>query len=352
MNVQNSSQVFKNKSYQKEFTQLMYATLDDINAIILVSDQEGKIVFANKAIKEILGYNPEELLGDGWWILTKSNIDATERKPSAISLAKGELSINERHLFENAIVAKDGRVVWTQWTNTINAAGYLVGIAQDITIKKSLEAELIRKSNENELLLREIHHRVKNNLQIISSMLNLQFNSIDDPNVLEALTKSKNRINSMALVHSKIYLTGNLASIDFDEYLLGLVRAIEASYYTGNKVKLVLNKSGATFEIDLTINLGLIINELITNSYKHAFTEIKDGIIDVRLIAIGENKYRLIVQDNGLGTDNNSLSINQNSIGLEIVYALIDQINGTLEMESLNGLKYTITFNAEVHKID
>jgi PAS domain S-box-containing protein len=324
----------------------MYATLDDINAIILVSDQEGKIVFANKAVKEILGYNQEEILGDGWWTLTKSNLGATERKSSTISLAKGELSINERHLFENAIVAKDGRVVWTQWTNTINADGYLVGIAQDITIKKSLEAELIRKSNENELLLREIHHRVKNNLQIISSMLNLQFNSIDDPNVLEALNKSKNRINSMALVHSEIYLTKNLASIGFDEYLLGLVRAIEDSYYSGNKIKLVLNKSGATFGIDLTINLGLIINELITNSYKHAFTEIKDGIIDVQLIAIGENKYQLIVQDNGLGTDNNSLSNNQNSIGLEIVYALIDQINGTSEMESLNGLKYTITFNA------
>ena len=329
---------------KKTTTNQTIATLDDINAIVLVSDQEGKIVFANKAIKEILGYAPEDLLGDGWWELTKSKLDSATRKSTTIALAKGESSLEDRHLFENALTTKDGRIVWTQWTNTINAQGYLVGIAQDITQKKELEQELIRKNEENELLLREIHHRVKNNLQIISSMLNLQFNSIDDTRVLEALAKSKDRINSMALVHSKIYRSENLASIDFDDYLNELSKAIQSSYSADNRIELILHKSGAIFEIDMAINLGLIITELLTNAYKHAFTDKKEGRIDVELKALEANKYQLTIQDNGVGTRKNLLSDEHSSLGLEIVSALTEQINGTAEIESVEGFRFVIVF--------
>ncbi|MFT6981587.1 MAG: PAS domain S-box-containing protein [Crocinitomicaceae bacterium] len=332
-------------SEEKTISNTTIATLDDINAIILVSDQEGKIVFANKAIKEILGYEPEELLGQGWWKLTQSDLEASERKSIAIALAKGESCLDDRHLFENPIITKDGSVVWTQWTNTINTDGFLVGIAQDITQKKTLEQNLIRKNKENELLLKEIHHRVKNNLQIISSMLNLQFGSFDDPAVLESLLKTKDRINSMAIIHTKIYLSEALDSINFDDYLNDLATAIQTSYSGTKTIEIDLIKSGVAFDIDLTINLGLIITELLTNAFKHAFTKKKQGRIKIELKTIDTNKHQLIVEDNGVGIDGTLPLNSQKSLGLEIVDALTEQINGNLDTEFSDGLKYLITFS-------
>ncbi|MFT4602865.1 MAG: PAS domain S-box-containing protein [Arenicella sp.] len=331
------------EAQNKDNSKQQFATLDDINAIVLVSDKNGQIIFANKAIKDILGYEPEELIGDGWWKLTTSKLDSKARKSATISLAKGESSLKDRHLYENALATKDGRLVWTQWTNTINAHGHLVGIAQDITQKKELERELIEKNKENELLLKEIHHRVKNNLQIISSMLNLQFNSIDDPRVREALDKSRNRINSMALIHSKIYLSKNLASIDFDDYMKELTRAIKSGYSFNEDIKLELKGLGVVFDIDLAINLGLILTELISNAYKHAFKESAEGRISIELKTLKFNKYQLIVEDNGEGIASKELH-EQDTLGLEIVDALVEQINGTIETDSTSGLKYVITF--------
>ncbi|MGL4598766.1 MAG: sensor histidine kinase [Bacteroidia bacterium] len=323
-----------------EKTNKTFATLDDINAIILVADQKGNIVFANKAIKSILGYEPEDVLGDGWWKLTANEQSTDVRKSTAGDLAAGKIDLKQRHLFENELPTKDGRQVWTQWTNTLTDDGFLVGIAQDITEKKALEAELIRKNQENELLLKEIHHRVKNNLQIISSLLNLQFNNIPDERVLEALSKSKDRINSMAIIHTKLYQSNNLASIDFGSYLDELIASIAKSY-AHNNIKYTLKHSENFFDIDLAINLGLIVTELLTNAYKHAFKNRKDGLIHIELTSKG-NKHQLTIADNGIGL--NDKSIVAESLGLEIVNALIQQINATLDLISENGLKYIITF--------
>lgn len=331
----------------KNSTENSYVTLNDINAIVLVADKNGKIIFVNEATKEILGYEPSELLGDGWWNLTHSNLDSSKRKSATISLAKGELNIKDRHLFENAITSKKGDIVWTQWTNTINSQGNLVGIAQDITQKKALEEELNKKNKENQLLLREIHHRVKNNLQIINSMLNLQFNAIDDPRVREALSKSKDRIHSMALIHEKIYVSNNMEALNFNDYLEDLANTIRRSYDFENKIKLVVKTTPAIFDIDLAINLGLITTELLTNAYKHAFThnlDNRDGTILVELKKQNTNTHILIIEDNGIGIDSSSIEEQSNSFGLEIVNALTDQINGKLITESNVGLKYVLQF--------
>jgi two-component system, sensor histidine kinase PdtaS len=322
-----------------------FATLDDINAIILVADQQGNIVFANRAIKSILGYEPEDVLGNGWWQLTANDpstgLSKDLRKSITGDLAAGKIDLKHRHLFESALRTKDGSLVWTQWTNTLTDDGFLVGIAQNITEKKALETELIRKNQENELLLKEIHHRVKNNLQIISSLLNLQFNNIQDQLVLDALSKSKDRINSMAMIHTKLYQSNNLASIDFGSYLDELVASIAQSYAHNNNIKYTLKHSENVFEIDLAINLGLIVTELLTNAYKHAFKNKENGIIHIELIS-KENKHQLIIADDGIGLDDKSVA--EESLGLEIVNALIEQINASLELISENGLKYVISF--------
>ncbi|NRA12087.1 MAG: PAS domain S-box protein [Crocinitomicaceae bacterium] len=317
-----------------------FATLDDINAIVLVADANGSIVFANKAIKSILGYEPEDVLGDGWWELTSMKKKTDTRKAKTAAMANGTADLKDRHLFENLLPTKDGRKVWTQWTNTRTADGLLVGIAQDITEKKELEQKLIRKIHENELLLKEMHHRVKNNLQIITSLLNLQFNGIEDKQVIEAIAKSKDRINSMALLHTKLYQSGNLASINFGEYLSELTSSIEASY-CDNNIKCLVKHSQIFFNIDLSINLGLIITELLTNAYKHAFKGRMEGEIQVE-ITNKVGKLELIVADNGIGITDDIKSTQ--SLGLEIVLALTEQINGTMDIVSDGGLKYVITF--------
>lgn len=317
-----------------------FATLDDINAIVLVADSDGNIVFANKAIKYILGYDPQEVLGDGWWQLTTNGDETADRKSIAAGMALGCIDLKNRHLFENLLPTKDGGQVWTQWTNSRTENGLLVGIAQEITEKKELEEQLVRKHKENELLLKEIHHRVKNNLQVISSLLNLQFNGIEDVEVHKALSKSKDRINSMALIHTKLYQSGNLASIDFGEYVEELIASITASYGNNDSVKCLVKYSDIVMNIDLSINLALIITELVTNSYKHAFTGRDEGQIKVELTS-NPKHYKLVIADNGIGQTNEIE--NEQSLGLEIVRALTEQIDGTIVVTSDKGLKYEIT---------
>lgn len=318
-----------------------FATLDDINAIILVADGDGNIVFANKAVKTILGYEPEEVLGDGWWKLTTNETVSDLRKSITGDIAKGVIGLEERHLYQNLLPTKDGRQVWAQWTNTRTEDGLLVGTAQDITEKKALEEELIRKNQESELLLKEIHHRVKNNLQIISSLLNLQLHGINDHRVHNALSKSKDRINSMALIHTKLYQSRNLATINFGEYINELVGSIVESYAQSGNIQCEVRHDGAVFDIDLSINLGLIITELISNSYKHAFIDRMDGLIQIDLSRNGE-KYQLVIADNGVGMEHESND--PESIGLEIVKGLIEQINASVQISSNGGLRYEITF--------
>lgn len=320
-----------------------FATFDDINAIVLVADGNGNIVFANQAVKRILGYEPQEVLGDAWWKLTSNELSTDTRKSVTGDMATGKIDLENRHLFQNILPTKDGRKVWTQWTNTRTPDGFLVGIAQDITEKKRLEEELIRKNQENELLLKEIHHRVKNNLQIISSLLNLQFNGIDDTRVHNALSKSKDRINSMALIHTKLYQSGDLAKINFGAYISELVESIEKSYSPNNNIKCIVKHELAIFDIDLSISLGLIITELLTNAYKHAFVNRNEGLIQVELNKKG-SKYQLIIADNGIGMEN--ISNVPQSLGLDIANGLIQQIRATVEITSIAGLKYMVTFEA------
>ena len=320
-----------------------FMPFDDLEALVLVANKKGEVVFANAAVKTILGYEPEELLNEGWWSLTAKQGNVVERKNLILDMLNGNQSIAIRHLYENPVQAKDGRVVWTQWTNKLTEDGYLVGIAQDITQKKELERKLQQKNQENELLLKEIHHRVKNNLQIIVSLLNLQFNTIEDGKVFDALSKSKERISSMALIHNRLYQSNNLATIEFGEYIGDLTQSISESYRPNQNIKLVSKHSDAVFSMDLAINLGLIITELVTNAYKHAFKSKKQGEIAVEIAELNNSRYRLVIKDNGDGMASNREK-DTSSFGLELVDALVEQIDGTISVEAEDGVKYAIEF--------
>lgn len=198
---------------------------------------------------------------------------------------------------------------------------------------------------EKETLLKEIHHRVKNNLQIISSLLNLQANQTEDENLKRIMAEVKNRISSMALIHQKIYQSGNLSSIDFQAYIEQMVQSMETLFNSSKKqITYNINTNGIILDIDTSIPLGLIINELLTNIYKYAFAGQDTGVVTVVLQKKNTEEMELHISDNGKGLppdfDLNSL----NSLGLKLVKGLSNQLKGTIRFENNHGTHCFITF--------
>ncbi len=211
-------------------------------------------------------------------------------------------------------------------------------LRKEITERKKAE-ELINASLQEKLvLLREIHHRVKNNLQVISSLLNLQSGYIEDKKSLEIFRESQTRVRSMALIHEKLYQSKDLNKIEFSEYVSSLTRDLFTSYNIDqDRVKLVCDIDGIYFEIDTAILCGLIINELVSNSLKHAFPDGKKGHVFINLRETSKNKYELILKDDGVGFPDNIDFRNTDSLGLQLVTTLTDQLGGKIDLYK-NGL--------------
>jgi PAS domain S-box-containing protein len=220
------------------------------------------------------------------------------------------------------------------------------GIAHDITASKRNEERTIQSLKEKEVLLKEVHHRVKNNMQIISSILNLQSSYVSDTSILNLLRESQNRIKTMAYIHESLYQNKTFSSINFNDYLVQLINNIVHSYSVSpDKIHLEVNCEKTILNLDTSIPLGLIINELVTNSIKHAFPASSRGKIAINLRT--QNKFVfLTVKDNGVGMDPTITPENSGTLGLQLVYTLIDQINGKIEFENLKpqGTRINITF--------
>lgn len=207
---------------------------------------------------------------------------------------------------------------------------------------------LLNKSNKDkEVLLKEIHHRVKNNLQLVSSILYIQANDFPDISVSEFYDECQNRISSIALIHQNLYLTENLDSVGFQQYLEDLSSSIVSSFSGKKQVVFEINANNSYFNIQTAISLGLIISELSCNSIKHAFKDKTDGIIFLEINKIDDTKFELIAGDNGCG--NLSSSGSSNSMGLELVSLLVMQLNGEIEKLNRQGSFYKITFE-EIEK--
>jgi two-component sensor histidine kinase len=199
---------------------------------------------------------------------------------------------------------------------------------------------------DKELLFKEVHHRVKNNLQIISSLLNLQSHTISDEKVLDILKQSQSRINTMAILHNKLYQTEDFSNIPFDEYLKQLVISISDSFDTKcGDVKFVIDADKEIrLNIDVAIPFGLILNELITNSFKHAFIGKQQGLISVSLKMIGSDRYHLVFTDNGNGLPDNYREFMSKSLGLELIEMLVEQLNGCIGIKNNGGASFDISF--------
>ncbi|WP_405564309.1 sensor histidine kinase [Polaribacter sp. Asnod6-C07] len=206
---------------------------------------------------------------------------------------------------------------------------------------------LIEQSlKEKELLVKEVHHRVKNNFQIVSSLLELQSEGIEDEKALELVNEGKNRVKSMALIHQKLYQNES-GLVDFDEYIHLLVKELSSLFKSNNKIETSIESKNMEFDVDTAIPLGLIINEIITNSYKYAFGSEKENILSISIGKEDNDDFKLVIEDNGPGLSNDFDVKKTKSLGLRLVNRLVKQLHGTLKVTNINGARFEITFKDE-----
>jgi PAS domain S-box-containing protein len=246
---------------------------------------------------------------------------------------------NIRHIVVRIAITKDanGRTIKTHGTN------------QDITELKEKEEEIKKSLEEKKVLLREIHHRVKNNMQIISSLLNLQIQHVEEEQAVNVLKESQGRVKSMSMVHEKLYQSPSFTNINFKEYVERLVLDIFYSYgiKTGS-IESVFDIEDINISIETAIPLGLIINELVTNSVKYAFPQ-GEGTITINLKSLPD-KMELIIADDGIGLPSDISIENTETLGLQLVNNLSNQIDGEIQLERSHGTKFKIIFKELKYK--
>ncbi|MHC1754417.1 MAG: PAS domain S-box protein [Methanosarcina sp.] len=332
--------------------------VETANEGIFLMNAEFKITYANKRTMELMGYIQDEIIGR-----PIMDFILEESKPIAErSLEKRRCGISES--YELKLMCKDGSLFWAFISSKplFNKDGDFTGslcMYTDITKRKEAEEAL---ANTETARKKEIHHRIKNNLQVISSLLDLQaekFNNrkdIKDSEVLEAFRESQDRVISMALIHEELHRNEGLDKLNFSQYIKELADNLFLTYRLGNDGTR-FNKDieeNIFFDMDTSVPLGIIINELISNSLKYAFQGRDRGEIRVKLHKEGNREYEiedrnstayvLSVSDNGVGIPKELDIKDLDSLGLQLVVSLVEQLNGELELERNNGTEFSIRF--------
>ncbi|WBF08537.1 sensor histidine kinase [Methanothermobacter thermautotrophicus] len=335
----------KEKQLQEELEEKekLYRTIfENTGAATTIVDEDTTIILANREFERLSGYSGDEIEGKKSW--TEFVVDEDlERMTEYHKLRIRDPSLAPRRYtfrFQN----RHGEVRHMQMiVDMIPGTTKSVTSMIDITEIKEAEENLRRSLNEKEILLREVHHRVKNNLQIISSLLNLQSLGTEGEDVREVLMESQGRIKVMAMIHEHLYRSESLASINFRDYVERLVEDIIISHGTG--IMKVIEVDDIKPDIDTAIPLGLIINELVTNSVKYAFPD-GTGTVTVR-IRSHDDEVSLVVADDGVGLPEDIEPENTDTLGLSLVSILTAQLDGTLTIRRDHGTEFRISFPAE-----
>lgn len=215
---------------------------------------------------------------------------------------------------------------------------------RDVTKQKEMEEQIATSLREKEILLKEIHHRVKNNMQVVSSLLFMQSRLSEDPRLKEILLESQNRVKSIALVHEELYQSMDLDRIDYTRYLRKITRNIFDTYKVdSNRISLRLSEETVYLTISKAVPCSLIVNELISNSLKHAFPEGRSGKVSIEFV-LSQGEYILIYSDNGVGLPPNLRIESPKTLGLELINGLVKQLTGTIKIDLGEGIRYEIRF--------
>ncbi|UCF31082.1 MAG: PAS domain S-box protein [bacterium] len=243
---------------------------------------------------------------------------------------------------------KDGTVIYVDITShSLDYQGKKARMAlcHDVTEKIRSERRIKASLEEKEILLKEIHHRVKNNLQVISGLLHLQSHYISDESVKGIYRDSQNRVISMALIHESLYQKEDLARVDFADYIRSLVGNLSATYgVEGNRIATRMDVEDVQLVVDTAIPCGLIINELVTNALKHAFPDGSKGVVSIEFHQVDRQCYHLVISDNGSGFPEDVDFRNTNTLGLQLVTILVDQLGGTIDLDRDGGTTFRISF--------
>ena len=312
-------------------------------------DENGAFSFINRSGLELGGYTQDDLAGG----ITVSDVvipGDVERAVNDVSkVMSGERLYGESY----TLLKKNGGTAEIEtWSCPIVRDNTIVGVRGvgiDVTERKAAEARIKASLKEKEVLLREIHHRVKNNLAVISALLTLQ-SELGPDGVREMFESVQDRIRAMAIAHEKLYQTENLAALNVDEYTKSLVDKLFGYYRDlATRVTLRTEIERISLGIDTAIPLGMIVTELVSNCLKHAYPEGTAGDVAVSVRAVGKQEYELIVSDKGVGIPDDADRQGAKSFGLELVYALVDQLDGQMEIGGVNGTDVRIRFK-EVKK--
>jgi PAS domain S-box-containing protein len=314
---------------------------------------EQKFSYVSPSATEITGFTPEEHYADpylGYKLVHPDDRNLLE------SLSKDEAQIRKPVILRWQ--KKDGSIIWTEQRNVpiYNQEGDLIaleGIARDITHRKQIELALESSLNEKNQLLRELYHRTKNNMQVIISMLMMQMDRSEDQATRTTFQETVSRIQAMALVHEKLYQSKNLSSIKLDDYIHDLSLLLKKTYQVEqNHIQINLDLQPTSTLIDIAMPCGLVINELISNAFKHAFPHSRAGEITIQLIHHAEQgMIHLVVSDNGIGFPD-ELDLKQSaSFGIPIIISIIEhQLQGVIEFESQNGVTCRIQFPENLYE--
>lgn len=311
--------------------------------LVTESNEAFEYKFVSNSSQPFLGYTSNDLIGNVFFNYIHHD-DVEKVKESVEKSIENRSSTRVECRYKKA----DGTHIWVESIrkpifNQNEFKGFICS-SRDMTQKKENERIIEDSLKEKEILLREIHHRVKNNLQIISSLLNLQSHYTKDEETLDVLMESKNRIRTMAIVHEELYRSPNLTNINFKEYLERLLSNLLYSYgVNGESIETRFDLEECDISIDTAIPCGLIINELITNSLKYAFPHGEGGKIEVSLKS-HDGTYILKISDNGVGLDSNIEPENAETLGLQLVNSLVRQIDGTMELKRNSGTEFKISF--------
>ncbi|WHZ24861.1 MAG: hypothetical protein OJF47_003973 [Nitrospira sp.] len=319
---------------------------DTAPVMVWMAGPDTHITFINKRWLEFTGRTVQEEIGDNWF--TGIHHDDLDRcRTSYLEAFKSE----QPFYLEYRLRRHDGEYRWIMDTGVPlfderGRFGGYIGTCMDLTERKDMEDQLRRMLKEKESLLREVHHRVKNNLQVISSLLNLQSASIKDPVVNQLFRECQVRITSIALLHETLHRSSDLSRIKMGDYIRTLTGHLFRSYGVDpNVIMLDLNVDDVEFDIDTGLTCGLIVDELVSNCLKHAFLDGGGGKVHIDLLDHMDGTFTLCVSDDGIGIPKDGVLNNPDSLGLELVSLLAEKLDGNTELRSGAGTEWQIRFH-------
>jgi len=313
------------------------------DVIVEYVDPELHLIWANKAMQEYFGRPYDQLKGLHCYEMFQG---FSEPCPWCLAIKV----IQTGQFQEEEVTTPDGNT-WVVRSNPLKdkhgQISGIVNIVLNITQRKQAEETLKASLQEKDVLLKEIHHRVKNNLQIIHSLLSIQANNIQDKSAREAIAECKNRVKSMALIHESLYRSENLAKVDFTRYVMGLTGSLFNSFGVDRRqIQLNLDLDPVLLSIDKAIPSGLVVNELVSNCLKHAFPGERTGEIRVELTSLDNDRILLIVRDDGIGLMESLEPHKAKTLGLRLVTDLVKQLKGEVQIDNRGGTEFKVVFPA------